>query len=133
VVALGGPLSNELTARLAERYSPPVWFRGLPYDANSQRSIGTDEDAFMPRIDESGNLLSDVGLAARIVEPNGRPAFVIAGCYGAGTLGAARHLYDPENLSRLDAPGPAGIEVVVRSHVNGWDVSATEVVQVRSW
>jgi hypothetical protein len=133
VVALGGPLANALTARLAERYSPPVWFRGLPYDANSQRSIGTDEDAFMPRIDESGTLLSDVGLAARIVEPDGRPAFIIAGCYGAGTLGAARHLYDADNLTGLRASGHTGVEVVTRSQVSGWDVSATETVHVKSW
>jgi hypothetical protein len=133
VVALGGPLSNELTARLAERYSPPVWFKGLPYDANSQRSIGTDEDAFMPRIDESGDLLSDVGLAARIIEPNGRPAFVIAGCYGAGTLGAARHLYEAENLTGLQSESHAKVVAVTRSQVKGWDVSDTELIHVRSW
>jgi hypothetical protein len=87
----------------------------------------------MPRIDESGSLLSDVGLAAKIVEPDGRPAFIIAGCYGAGTLGAARHLYDPENLRRLQAPGPRGVEAVIRSKVRGWDVSETELVHVTSW
>ncbi len=133
VVALGGPLANQLTARLAERYPPPVWFRGLPYDGTSQRSIGTEEDAFMPKIDESGTLLSDVGLAARIVEPNGRPAFLIAGCYGGGTLGAARHLYEADNLTRLRDPGPTGVEAVIRSQVSGWDVSATELLHVRSW
>lgn len=134
VVALGGPLANELTARLAERYSPPVWFRGLPYESNSQRSIGTAEDAFMPRIDESGALVTDVGLAARIVEPEGRPVFIIAGCYGAGTLGAARHLYGAENLAQVQLPnGPTGVEAVIRSQVSGWDVSATDLVHVKSW
>jgi hypothetical protein len=134
LVALGGPMSNELTAGLTERYSPPVWFRGLPYESNSQRSIGTDEDAFMPRIDEGGALMSDVGLAARIVEPDGRPVFVIAGCFGAGTLGAARYVCGPENLSHLLAQtGPTGLEAVIRSQVSGWDVSGTELVQVKSW
>lgn len=133
VVTLGGPLANALTARLAERYSPPVWFRGLPYEGDSQRSIGTEEDAFMPRIDDSGTLLSDVGLAARIIERDGRPVYVIAGCYGGGTLGAARHLYDADNLTRLQAPGPTGVEAVIRSQVTGWDVSTTEVLHVKSW
>jgi CHAT domain len=133
VVALGGPLANELTARLAERYSPPVWFRGLPYEANSQRSIGTDEDAFMPRIDESGSLVSDVGLAVRIIEPDGRPAFIVGGCYGAGTLGAARHLYEAENLTALQSEGHAKVVAVTRSQVSGWDVSGTELIHVRSW
>jgi hypothetical protein len=134
VVALGGPLANGLTARLAEDHIPPVWFRGLPYDGTSQRSIGTDEDAFMPKVDQSGALMSDVGLAARIVEPNGRLAFIIAGCFGAGTLGAARYLYSGENLARVPVGDvPTGVEAVIRSQVSGWDVSGTELLHVRSW
>lgn len=134
VVALGGPMANELTARLAERYVPPAWFRGLPYDRDSDRSIGTAEDAFMPRIDEDGSLASDVGLLTRIVEPGGRPAIVIAGCFGAGTLGAARHHYVAKNIAQVPTDaGPTGVEAVVRSQVRGWDVAETELVTVRSW
>jgi hypothetical protein len=134
VVALGGPMANELTARLAERYSPPVWFQGLPYASNSTRVIGTAEDSFMPRIDEDGALVSDVGLAVRIVEPRGRPSFVIAGCFGAGTLGAARFLYEAANLLTVPVRDElTGVEAVIRSQVSGWDVSSTELVQVKSW
>jgi len=134
VVALGGPLANELTARLAERYSPPVWFRGMPYDSDSQRSIGTAEDAFMPGIDEDGALVSDVGLVVRIVEPGGRPVFVIAGCFGAGTLGAARYSYSAENLAGLPTrDASTGVEAVVRSRLRGWDVSDTELLYVKYW
>lgn len=134
VVALGGPMANELTARLAELYSPPVWFQGLPYASNSTRVIGTAEDSFMPRIDEDGSLVSDVGLAARIVEPGGRVAFVIAGCFGAGTLGAARFVYDAANLAKVPVEKElTGVEAVIRSQVSGWDVAATELVTVKSW
>jgi hypothetical protein len=134
VIALGGPLANELTANLAERYSPPLWFRGLPYNNESKRSIGTSEDASSSFIDEDGSLVSDVGVFARIIEPNGRLAIVIAGCFGAGTLGAARHHYLPENLSALSVdPGTTQVESVVRSQLKGWDVTATELVRVLSW
>jgi hypothetical protein len=134
VIALGGPLANEVTARLAEQHAPPLWFRGLPYGADSERSIGTGEDAFMPRIADDGSLASDVGLLARIVEPGGRLAIVIAGCFGAGTLGAARHHYLAENLADLPVEkGPVGVESVVRSRIRGWDVSATELVSAKAW
>jgi hypothetical protein len=134
VIALGGPLANEVTARLAEQHAPPLWFRGLPYGADSERSIGTGEDAFMPRIADDGSLASDVGLLARIVEPGGRLAIVIAGCFGAGTLGAARHHYLAENLADLPVEkGPVGVESVVRSRIRGWDVSATELVSSKAW
>lgn len=134
LVALGGPLGNELTARLAQRYPPPLWFRGLPYDSSSQRSIGSADDAFFSRIDEDGILVSDVGLVARIVEPDGRPVFLIAGCFGAGTLGASRFVSGGDNLAKIPVPSDGtGVAFVIRSEVSGWDVLATELVRVQSW
>jgi hypothetical protein len=106
----------------------------MPYDSDSQRSIGTAEDAFMPGIDEDGALVSDVGLVVRIVEPGGRPVFVIAGCFGAGTLGAARYSYSPENLVGMPTrDASTGVEAVLRSRLRGWDVSDTELLYVKYW
>lgn len=133
LVCLGGPVTNKWTADLIAAEPLPFWFLGMPYAAGVERSIGTDVDVFRPQLTD-GRLVSDVGLASRFLPEGKPPRFVIAGCYGGGTLGAARLLQSADAVRELgDMIGPKRFQVVVRSHLSGWDVERWEALVTRSW
>jgi CHAT domain-containing protein len=133
LITLGGPVTNPVTAAIVEETPLPLWFLGMPYTAGRERSVGTEVDTFKPQLAE-GKLASDVGLGARIAPAGGPPKFVIAGCYGAGTLGVARLFMSADAVKSF---GPlndvARFEVVARSHLAGWDVAHSEVLATRPW
>jgi CHAT domain len=132
VVYVGGPVTVPAVARVVEQCEAPFWFLGLPYDAGGARSIGKPGVAYAPELD-GRRMISDVGVAIRITE-GGRLSFVVAGCYGVGTLGAARFLMDPEQVRALgDLVAADRMSVVVRSVAAGWDVAKTELVTETSW
>jgi CHAT domain len=132
VVYVGGPVTVPGVAAVVERAEAPYWFQGLPYEAGVARSIGKPGVVYAPEL-EDRRLISDVGVAMRI-DDGGRLSFVVAGCYGVGTLGAARFLMDPEQIRALDGLLSAPrMGVVVRSLASGWDVEKTELVTSTSW
>jgi len=134
VIALGGPLSNPLSKRVGDEEKLPIWFRGLPYTRDSQRELGTDDDTFAARIGGDGAIESDVGFVARMFQDTAQPLYVIAGCYGAGTLGAARCLMSPAQIEKLGiTESTGGVQGVVRSTTRGWDAEPGELIQIRVW
>lgn len=133
LIALGGPVTNPVTATIVAETPLPLWFLGMPYTAGRERSVGTDVDIFRPQITE-GRLSSDVGLGARIAPPDRPPQLVIAGCYGAGTLGVARLFMSADAVRTF---GPMNdvprFEAVARSYLTGWDVARSEILTTRPW
>ncbi|HYV00784.1 MAG TPA: CHAT domain-containing protein [Actinomycetota bacterium] len=133
LVALGGPLTNPMTADIVAQSTPPIWFLGLPYTAGQERSVGTELDVYKPLLGE-GRLTADVGVAVRVIPAGGAARFVIAGCYGAGTLGVARVLMTAESVRTFgpvkDVPR---FQVVTRSFLTGWDVARSEILTTRRW
>lgn len=134
VIALGGPLSNPVTKRVGDEGKLPVWFRGLPYTKDSERALGTDNDSFAARIGDAGEIESDVGFVARLLRDKAQPLYVIAGCYGAGTVGVVRSLMDPAQVEKLGVSEETnGVQVVARSTVRGWDAEPGELIHTRVW
>jgi hypothetical protein len=132
VVYLGGPVTVPLVGELVARSSVPFWFEGLPYGQGSRRCIGGSGVSYAAELD-GDRLTSDVGVAMRI-DGGGRLSFVVAGCYGVGTLGAARMLMDPTQARSLGALLAAPrMEVVVRAIASGWDVARVELLTSTSW
>lgn len=132
VVYVGGPVTVPGVTTVVERAEAPYWFLGLPYEQDVPRSIGKPGVSYAPELD-GRRLISDVGVAMRI-DDGGRLSFVLAGCYGVGTLGAARFLMDPEQVRALDGlMSSPRLGVVVRSLASGWDVEKTELVTSASW
>lgn len=133
VVYVGGPVTIPAVADVVNRVDAPFWFQGLPYEGDAPRSIGGPGVTYACELAADRHLSSDVGVAMR-VQQDGRVEFVIAGCYGVGTLGAARFLIDADRVSALgdlvDAPR---MTVVTRSVANGWDVERVELVTSTSW
>ena len=133
VVYLGGPVTIPAVAEVVDRSKVPYWFQGLPYGPDDKRSIGIPGVAYAPELGADQSLASDVGVAMRIAE-DGRLSFVVAGCYGVGTLGSARFLMDPEHVRSLgDLLRAPRMEVVVRSVARGWDVEEVQLMTSTAW
>ena len=133
VLYLGGPVTVPAVADVVGQAQPPYWFEGLPYGQDDRRAIGKPGVAYAPELAPDKSLVSDVGVAMRMDE-GGRLSFVVAGCYGVGTLGAGRFLTAPDQVAALgellEAPR---LEVVVRSVAHGWDAQTIELVTATSW
>jgi hypothetical protein len=134
VVYLGGPVTVPAVGGVIERAAPPHWFRGLPYEGDARRRIGKQGMEFAAEFDDEGNLAFDVGVAIRVVD-GGRLTFVIAGCYGSGTLGAARLLMDADAVRELgDVENMERLELVVGVTTDGWQVANAEALHVeKGW
>ena len=134
VVYLGGPVTVPAVGAVIDRALPPHWFRGLPYKEDSRRCIGKQGMEFAAEFDDEGDLTFDVGVAMRVVD-GGRPTFVIAGCYGSGTLGAARLLMDADAVRELgDVESVERLELVVGVKTDGWQVTGAEALHVeKGW
>ena len=133
VVALGGPVMNRMTADIVAQTALPIWFLGMPYTAGQERSLGTELDVYKPLLTD-GRLTADVGVGARIVPDGGPPRFVIAGCYGGGSLGVARLLMTADGVRPFGAlKDVPRFEVVARSFLNGWDIVRSETLATRQW
>ena len=134
VVYLGGPVTIPAVGDVIDRAAPPFWFRGLPYDGDAPRSIGRPGVAFTPEFDDDRHLVSDVGVALRI-DDGGQLTFVIAGCYGSGTLGAARVLMDANCVRELgDLTGVDRLQLVVGVTTDGWQVADVRPLEVlKGW
>jgi hypothetical protein len=134
VVYLGGPVTIPAVGDVIDRAAPPFWFRGLPYEGESPRSIGQPGIAYTPELDAERHLVSDVGVAVRVID-GGRLTFVIAGCYGSGTLGAARLLMDADRVRQLgDLEGVDRLQLVVGVTTDGWQVADVQTLQVvKGW
>lgn len=133
VVFLGGPVTVPGVADVVERASVPYWFQGLPYVPGANRAIGAPGVSFQPEVTDEPSLVSDVGLAMKI-DDGGRAAFVVAGCYGVGTLGAARFLMDAEQVGGLgDLTEAPRLAAVVRAVARGWDVEEIQLLASSSW
>jgi CHAT domain len=133
VVYVGGPVTVPGVADVVARSEAPFWFQGLPYEGEAQRSIGAPDVAYAPELAADRRLTSDVGVAMRI-EDGERLEFVIAGCYGVGTLGAARFLMHADQVRSLgDLLQAPRMIVVTRSIARGWDVQKIDAMVSRSW
>ncbi|HET8953277.1 MAG TPA: CHAT domain-containing protein [Solirubrobacteraceae bacterium] len=134
IVYLGGPVTVPAVGKVIERAAPPHWFRGLPYKGNARRRIGKQGMEFAPEFDAKKKLTFDVGVAIRVVD-DGRLTFVIAGCYGSGTLGAARLLTDAGAVRELgDVESVERLELVVGVKTDGWQVTGAEALHVeKGW
>jgi hypothetical protein len=133
VVYVGGPVTVPRVSEVVSQAEAPFWFQGLPYQGEAPRSIGEAGVAYGPELTAERRLVSDVGVAIR-VESSDRLEFVIAGCYGVGTLGAARFLMDAEQVGSLgDLLQAPRMTMVTRSIATGWDVERIELVTSTSW
>ena len=133
VVFLGGPVTVPGVAEVVERANVPYWFEGLPYGPGARRAIGAPGVSYVPELTADQSLVSDVGVAMRI-DDGGRVAFVVAGCYGMGTLGAARFLLDPKHVADLgDLVEATRLAAVVRSVARGWDIETLQLLASTSW
>ena len=134
VVYLGGPVTLPAIGGVIDRAAPPYWFRGLPYERDAPRAIGRPGITYTPELDTDRHLVSDVGVALR-VDDGGRLTFVIAGCYGSGTLGAARLLTDADRVRELgDLAGVDRLQLVVNVTTDGWQIANTEALAVvKDW
>jgi hypothetical protein len=123
-----------MTADIVAETNPPIWFLGMPYTAGTERSLGTLTDVYKPLLEE-GLLTTDVGVGLRITDQNGGPPrFVLAGCYGAGTLGVARLMMNADRVREFGALDDVSrFEVVARAYLSEWDVATTEPVTTREW
>jgi len=133
VVYLGGPVTIPRVGEVVEDAQVPLWFVGLPYAPEAKRCIGKPGVSYEPELNDEGRVVADVGVALRI-DDGQRLAFVVAGCYGAGTLGAARLLMDPNQVRDLgDLREAPRLEILVRATASGWDVSAVDVLAATAW
>jgi CHAT domain len=132
VIALGGPVVNPLTRSLWERERIPVWFDGFPYRGTAPRALATAGETYRPELTEDRGLVSDIAFFVRIHRPGSPPRFCLAGCYGAGTLAAARYVMAPENVEALALAERT--QGVVRAAVAaGWDPAPAELLTLKHW